>query len=200
VVIHEVEFIGSFTRVDQCPTDGLPEYAFIGRSNVGKSSLINMLLNRKNLAHTSSTPGKTQTLNYYKVNGSWYMVDLPGIGYARVSKHLREKWKRTMEFYFSNRNQLTCTFVLIDANIPPQAIDLEFINYLGSLDLPFCIIFTKTDKGKTTQVQKNIAAFNRQLKESWAQLPKEFVSSAEYRTGKDDILGYIDQVNAELTL
>jgi len=198
VIIHEVDFVGSFTRVDQCPTDGLPEYAFIGRSNVGKSSLINMLLSRKNLAHTSSTPGKTQTLNYYKVNSTWYMVDLPGIGYARVSKHLREKWKRTMEYYFSNRAELTCTFVLIDANVPPQAIDLEFINYLGSLELPFVVIFTKTDKGKTTQVQKNIAAFNRQLKETWAALPTQFITSAEYRTGREEVLGFIDQINAEI--
>lgn len=195
MIIHQVDFMGSFSREDQCPTDGLPEYAFIGRSNVGKSSLINMLLQRKNLAHTSSTPGKTQTLNYYKINEEWYMVDLPGIGYARVSKRLREKWQRTMEYYFSNRAQLTCIFVLVDSNVPPQKIDIEFMGFLAELQLPFVIVFTKTDKGKTVQIQKNIAAFNRELKKEWEQLPQQFMSSANDRTGRDEILTFIQETN-----
>jgi GTP-binding protein len=198
MVIHTVEFVGSFTREDQCPTNGLPEYAFIGRSNVGKSSLINMLVNRKNLAHTSSTPGKTQTLNYYIVNDAWYLVDLPGIGYARVSKTMREKWRKTMEFYFRNRTHLTSAFVLIDANIPPQNIDLELINQLGAWKVPFSIVFTKVDKGKTVEVQKNIAAFRKILKKNWAQLPAQFMTSAEKRMGKEELLNYIDGTNQQL--
>ena len=200
MVIHTVDFIGSFTREDQCPTNGLPEYAFIGRSNVGKSSLINMLVNRKNLAHTSSTPGKTQTLNYYIVNDAWYLVDLPGVGYARVSKSMREKWRKTMEFYFKNRTQLTNAFVLIDANIPPQSIDLELINQLGEWRVPFSIVFTKVDKGKTVEIQKNIAIFRKTLRKSWTQLPIQFMTSADKRTGKEELLQFIDNTNQQLSI
>jgi GTP-binding protein len=195
MIIHDVEFIGSFTREDQCPVDGLNEYAFIGRSNVGKSSLINMICGRKDIAHTSSTPGKTQTLNYFKVNDDWYLVDLPGVGYARVSKKMREQWSKMIEYYLRNRSTLYCVFYLIDANVPPQKIDLDFINYLGKIQIPFVLVYTKTDKGKPTAVQKNIAEFKRELKKTWNELPQQFLSSSVKKYGREEILNFIDEVN-----
>jgi GTP-binding protein len=192
--LKSVEFVGSFPRADLCPTDGLPEFAFIGRSNVGKSSLINMLCERKNMAHTSQHPGKTQSLNFYKAEHSWYLVDLPGYGYAKVSKSSREKWQTMIQYYLSKRKELACCFILIDSNIPPQQNDLDFINKLGSWAVPFAIVFTKTDRGKTTEIQSNIAKFNKALLKSWNALPPQFLSSAEKKIGQENILNYIDEV------
>lgn len=196
MIIHTVEFIGSFTEEEKCPSDQLNEFAFIGRSNVGKSSLINMICERKSIAHTSSTPGKTQTLNYYKVNDRWYLVDLPGLGYAKVSKKLREKWGRLITYFLKNRATLSCVFYLVDANVSPQKIDLDFINFMGEHKIPFVVVFTKTDKGKTLKIQKNMADFNRELKKSWNELPQQFLSSSNNRTGRAEILSLIDDVNS----
>lgn len=199
MTIHTVDFIGSFERLDQCPQQDIPEYAFIGRSNVGKSSLINMLIDRKNMAHTSSTPGKTQLLNFFLVNGSWHLVDLPGIGYAKVSKKQREKWQRVIHFYFKNRMQLSCAFYLVDANVPPQAADIEFINLLGKLKVPFVIVFTKTDKkkGKRSKVD-HIQTFKNALLKDWTTLPQIFITSSIVQTGREDLLSFIEGVNQNM--
>ena len=155
-MIKDADYIGSYIREDQCPKDEKPEYAFIGRSNVGKSSLINMLCDRKDLARTSNTPGKTQTINYYLINKSWYIVDLPGYGYARVSKTMREDWRTMIQHFLVERTQIRCVFVLIDSMIPPQKIDLGFMNDLGENNIPFVIAYTKTDRLNKVETQKNI--------------------------------------------
>ena len=189
--IKTSRFASSHARVVQTPKDGRPEFAFIGRSNVGKSSLINMLCQRKELAHTSGKPGKTQLLNYYLINHSWYLTDLPGYGYAKQSKKTRGKWEARTEKYFLNRQTLISTFVLIDSNIPPQAIDLEFVNWLGEHGIPFVIAFTKTDRKKARD-GAHVAAFLDDLRQYWEELPPHFVTSAVTETGRDEVLEYVE--------
>ena len=193
--IKEAEYIGSFPSIRQCPKDQKPEYAFIGRSNVGKSSLINMLCNRRDLARVSNTPGKTQTLNYYLIDKSWYIVDLPGYGYAKISKKKRHEWERMIEGYLLHRQNLGCAFVLVDANIPPQLIDIEFINWMGKMSIPFVIVFTKTDRLKSNEKRKNIEAFNEELLKYWNELPQQFVTSSAKRVGGEMVLDFIEEVN-----
>jgi GTP-binding protein len=197
--INTAEFIISNSDVSKCPLERLPEYAFIGRSNVGKSSLINMLTNHKNLAKTSGRPGKTQLINHFKINNNWFLVDLPGYGYARVSKKTKEVFQQFITDYFEKREQLVCAFVLIDIRHEAQEIDLEFITYLGEIELPFCIIFTKADKISKGKVEQHIAAYRKALlKNNWEEMPQHFVTSATEGTGKDKVLEYIDAVNEEM--
>lgn len=194
--IKDTRFIVSNTDVKLCPKDSIPEYAFIGRSNVGKSSLINMLVGRKKMAKTSGTPGKTQLINHFKINNQWFLVDLPGYGYAKVSKKLRADFQDIIKNYFLKRRQLLCAFVLIDVRHQPQAIDLEFMEFLGVNRLPFCIVFTKADKLKSAALQENLAAYQATLlKEVWSEMPTYFVSSAVDQQGKEAILGFIAHTN-----
>ena len=167
--IKSAEFVISNTELDKCPSPDIPEYAFIGRSNVGKSSLINMLTNKTKLAKTSGKPGKTQLINHFMVNKSWYLVDLPGYGWAQVSKVLKEKWEKMNKDYITQRKNLCNLFILIDSRIPPQKIDLEFINWVGEKQIPFSLVFTKADKPKNTKIQSNIASFKNMLKQSWEE-------------------------------
>ncbi|RBA29505.1 ribosome biogenesis GTP-binding protein YihA/YsxC [Flavobacterium tibetense] len=197
--INTAEFIISNSEVSKCPKEPLPEYAFIGRSNVGKSSLINMLTNHKNLAKTSGKPGKTQLINHFKINSNWFLVDLPGYGYARVSKKTKEVFQQFITDYFEKREQLVCAFVLIDIRLEAQKIDIEFINYLGETEVPFCIIFTKADKIGKVQAQKNIAAYKKQLLAGdWAEFPQYFVTSSTESTGREEVLAFIDDVNQQM--
>lgn len=195
MTINNVAFVGSYEQEYQCPKDGQPEYAFIGRSNVGKSSLINMLTGRKALARVSNTPGKTKTLNFFDVDQSWYLVDLPGYGYAKISKKMRAKWEKMIERYLMERRSLICTFVLIDSRHELQQIDLEFINWLGERRIPFSIVYTKTDKLKTAEVEENVGKIQNSLLEYWDALPDQFVSSAEKGRGKEEILNFIGDLN-----
>ncbi len=198
--IKSAEFIISNTDVSKCPKEQLPEYAFIGRSNVGKSSLINMLVNNKNLAKTSGKPGKTQLINHFKINDSWFLVDLPGYGYAQVSKSKRQVFQKFIRDYFKKRQQLVCTFVLIDSRHSPQKIDLEFMRFLGENDMPFCIIFTKSDKVKASQLNKNINVYNKTMTQTvWENMPQYFVTSATVKAGKEELLDYIDSLNQEVS-
>lgn len=196
--ITSAEFLVSNSRADMCPQSTLPEYAFIGRSNVGKSSLINMLTGRKALAMTSSTPGKTMLINHFVINGTWHLVDLPGYGYAKRGKKEMEKLKNLITHYVLEREQLTCLFVLIDSRIPPQKIDLEFIRFLGENGVPFGIIFTKADKPKFAELKRNVQTFLDTLAEEWEELPPHFVTSSEDRRGRDEFLDYIDSINRQL--
>lgn len=197
--INTAEFVISNSEVAKCPTERLPEYAFIGRSNVGKSSLINMLTNHKSLAKTSGRPGKTQLINHFKINNNWFLVDLPGYGYARVSKKTKEVFQKFITDYFEKREQLVCAFVLIDIRLEAQAIDLEFITYLGEYEVPFCIIFTKADKISKTKIDSHIAAYKKKLlANNWEEMPPYFVTSSTEGTGKDAVLGYIDEINEEV--
>ena len=197
--INTAEFIISNSEVDKCPKERLPEYAFIGRSNVGKSSLINMLTNHKNLAKTSSKPGKTQLINHFKINNNWFLVDLPGYGYARVSKKTKAVFQQFITDYFERREQLICAFVLIDIRLEAQKIDLEFMEYLGESEIPFAIIFTKADKIGKTKVASHIAAYKKQmLANNWAEMPQYFITSSLEATGRDSILDYIDQINEDI--
>lgn len=196
--ITSAEFVVSNTRTDMCPQTNLPEYAFIGRSNVGKSSLINMLTQRSKLAMTSSTPGKTLLINHFLINKSWFLVDLPGYGYAQKGKKTIEKIKRIIEHYVLERIQLTCLFVLIDSRLDPQKIDLAFIQWLGENGIPFAIIFTKADKQSQSKTLQNVNKFLNTLKEEWEELPPYFISSAEKKTGRTEILDYIDSINKSL--
>lgn len=194
--IKTAEFFVSSSRADQCPSDtARPEYAFIGRSNVGKSSLINMLTQRKGLAMTSSMPGKTMLINHFLVNDEWFLVDLPGYGYAKRSKKDMEKLRNLIEHYVLEREQLTNLFVLIDSRLPPQKIDLEFIEWLGECGVPFSIIFTKADKNRRQELDRNVRGFLARLKEQWEELPPHFVTSSERGTGRDEVLDYIAQIN-----
>lgn len=196
--ITSAEFIISNSDLTKCPNEPLPEYAFIGRSNVGKSSLINMLTNHNSLAKTSSRPGKTQLINHFKINKNWFLVDLPGYGYAKVSKSTKAIFQKFITEYFEKRQQLVCGFVLIDIRLKAQKIDLEFINYLGNIEVPFCIIFTKADKIGKTKIQSHIAAYKKAvLNNGWTEIPPYFVSSATEKTGRDEILEYIDGINQE---
>ncbi len=196
--INSAEFLISNSRADKCPDCHLPEYAFIGRSNVGKSSLINMLTGRRALAMTSSTPGKTMLINHFVINGDWYLVDLPGYGYAKRGKKEMEKLKNLISHYVLDRQQLTCLFVLIDSRIPPQRIDLEFIRFLGENGVPFGIIFTKADKPKLNELKTNVQRFLDTLSEEWEELPPHFITSSESKRGREEFLDYIDQLNRSL--
>ena len=193
MIIHNMEFKGSFPEQRQAPQDGKPEFAFIGRSNVGKSSLINMLSDRRDIARISNVPGKTQHLNYYLVNDGWYLVDLPGYGYARVSKKLRRQWRLMMEHYFIKRETLQCVFVLLDGNIGPQKVDIEFINWLGELGIPFILIYTKTDRCKPHELEKNITAIRAALLEYWEELPPDISTSSTKRIGREEVLQIISE-------
>ena len=192
------EFVISNSRVEKCPTTGLPEYAFIGRSNVGKSSLINMLTARKGLAMTSQKPGKTQLINHFIINDSWYLVDLPGYGYARLGKDSRDSLRRMIEDYVLERKELVLLFVLIDCRHEPQKIDLEFIQWLGEEGVPFSLVFTKADKLSKGRLASNIEAYTAKLHEEWEELPPIFVTSSEERVGRDELLGYIEEINTTL--
>lgn len=196
--IKSASFVISNTKIDKCPQDGKPEYAFIGRSNVGKSSLINMLTARKGLAMTSAKPGKTLLINHFIINGDWYLVDLPGYGYAQRGKKEQEQLKRIIEDYILEREQLTSLFVLIDSRHEPQAIDLEFITWLGENSVPFGIIFTKADKLGRGGLMENVRRFLDTLSQQWEELPPHFISSSKDRTGRDEILNYIDSINKSL--
>ena len=198
MVITSAEFIISNSRVEKCPTTGLPEYAFIGRSNVGKSSLINMLTGRKGLAMTSQKPGKTQLINHFLINRDWYLVDLPGYGYARLSRDGRDGLRRMIEDYILERTELVCLFVLLDSRLEPQRIDLEFIEWLGEEGIPFALVFTKADKLSKGKLAANIAAYKERLLQQWEELPPLFITSAEARLGRDELLYYIDGINKSL--
>ena len=193
--ITSAEYIGSKASHEQCPNTNLPEYAFIGRSNVGKSSLINALTERRNLALTSSTPGKTMCINHFLINDSWYIVDLPGYGYAQRGKKEMEKLKNMINGYVLHRQQLTCLFVLIDIRHDPQKIDLAFIQFLGNNGVPFAIVFTKADKLAVTKVSPAADKYLEALKEEWEELPPYFITSSTSKLGKDELLDYIDQIN-----
>ena len=197
--IKSAEFIISNTDVANCPKELLPEYAFIGRSNVGKSSLINMLVNQKNLAKTSGKPGKTQLINHFKINNAWFLVDLPGYGYAQISKSKRKTFQEFIKAYFLERKQLVCTFVLIDSRLEPQKIDLEFMQFLGENNIAFCVVFTKSDKLKTTKLNNNIAIYNDTMTQSlWESMPTYYVTSAIAKAGKDELLNHIETLNQEV--
>ena len=197
--IKSAEFLVSNSNVAKCPKNKMPEYAFIGRSNVGKSSLINMLTDRKNLAKTSGRPGKTQLINHFVINQTWYLVDLPGYGYARVSKKVKKEFQKFITQYFEEREQLVSAFVLIDCRHEPQPIDREYMQYLGEKQIPFSIIFTKADKLKPKALERNIEHYKQELLAgAWAEMPNYFISSATNSTGKDEILDYIDAINKQL--
>lgn len=196
--ITSAEFVISNTDVQKCPAGIFPEYAFIGRSNVGKSSLINMLTKRKGLAMTSSTPGKTMLINHFIINKNWYLVDLPGYGYARRGQKGQEQIQRIIESYILQREQMTNLFVLIDSRLEPQTIDLEFIEWLGEHGVPFAIVFTKGDKLKGGRLNTNINQYIKKLHEQWEELPPYFVTSSENRMGRDDLLNYIESINKEV--
>ncbi len=196
--ITSATYIGSKPNHTQCPTDGRPEYAFIGRSNVGKSSLINALTGRKNLALTSSTPGKTMCINHFLINEKWYIVDLPGYGYAQRGKKEVEKLKTMISSYVLEREQLTCLFVLIDIRHDPQKVDLAFLHFLGSNGVPFAIVFTKADKLSPSKVKPTAEKYLSVLKEEWEELPPYFITSAASKLGKDDLLDYIENINKNL--
>lgn len=185
----------SNSQVAKCPKDRLPEYAFIGRSNVGKSSLINMLTNCKSLAKTSGRPGKTQLINHFKIDDRWFLVDLPGYGYARVSKTTKQVFQRFITDYFEQREQLVSAFVLVDIRHEPQKIDVEFMQWLGERAIPFAIIFTKADKLKPQAIERNVAAYKEALLEWWEEFPPYFVTSAQNKTGKEELTQYIEQTN-----
>lgn len=193
--IKEVEFIGSFERESQCPQDIVPEYAFIGRSNVGKSSLINMLCNRKGLAKVSNTPGKTQTINFFRVDDSWHLVDLPGYGYAKSSKKMRRKWEDMIERYLVTRSQIQVVFVLLDSRHELQSIDLEFVNWLGERSVPFVLVYTKIDKLPKLKVEEHINKIQNGLLNYWNSLPDQFVTSSEKKEGRKEILDFIGDLN-----
>jgi GTP-binding protein len=196
--VKSAEFVISNTDYLKCPESKLPEYAFIGRSNVGKSSLINMLCNRKDLAMTSSKPGKTLLINHFLINNNWHLVDLPGYGYATTGKKMREQLQVIIESYILNREQLTCLFLLIDCRHEPQKIDLEFMEWLGENGVPFSIVFTKLDKLSHVKGVESIRAYKEKLAEQWEELPPIFLTSSEKRMGRDEILGYIEGINKTL--
>jgi len=196
--IKTADYSISSPTVSQCPKDTKPEYAFIGRSNVGKSSLINMLTGRKHLAKTSATPGKTLLINHFIINKEWYLVDLPGYGYAKRSKTQRDKLEQMIAQYILQREQLANVFVLIDIRHDPQQIDREFIDWLGQSNIPFSIIFTKADKLAPTKVKPAAEAWMEKLRDTWEELPPYFITSAESRLGRDEVLGYIEEINAQL--
>jgi GTP-binding protein len=195
MIIKSADFICSNTQISKLPQPTKPEYAFIGRSNVGKSSLINMLVQKKGLAKTSQTPGKTQLINHFLVNENWYIVDLPGYGYARASKSKKADWNRFIQTYLDKRESLQCVMVLIDSRLEPQKIDLEFCSWLGEKGLSFVLVFTKADKQSNLKTDQNIAKFQKAMLELFEESPRHFVTSAELMTGRDEILGFIGGIN-----
>jgi GTP-binding protein len=195
MLIKEARFFVSNQDGDKCPKPDKPEYAFIGRSNVGKSSLINMLCQSSKLAKTSSTPGKTQLINHFLINNEWFLVDLPGYGYAKLSKSKRQEFMPMTINYLGTRSNLMCLFILIDSRLEPQPIDLEFMNKMAAIDMPFALIFTKIDKLRPSVLENNIQAYKKCLLEQWEELPDMFLTSAEKKTGRDDVLQFIEKVN-----
>jgi GTP-binding protein len=198
MIIKDAKYIKSSAKLNQCPPPDYPEYAFTGRSNVGKSSLINMLTGRKKLAKTSSTPGKTRTINHFLINESWYLVDLPGYGYAKVSKDIKKQWNKTAINYILKRENLMCLFVLIDSRHPPQKNDVLFIELLGHNQVPFVIVFTKTDKVSEIELKKNTLNFKKELLKHWEFLPNSFDFSIKKKPGKNEILDFIEKTNKNL--
>ena len=196
--INQATFVKSSSDISQCPEPELPEYAFIGRSNVGKSSLINMICNRKNLAKTSSRPGKTQLINHFLIDEKWYLVDLPGYGWSKVSKRKKADWGRMIEEYILTRKNLACIFVLLDGRLEPQPIDYEFIRWLGENRIPFALVFTKSDKLSKNKFESVKARHIKKLKGEWEEIPPVFVSSAVQRTGKKEILDFIESINRDI--
>jgi GTP-binding protein len=194
MLIKEAVFVVSNTEIKNCPTDEKPEFAFIGRSNVGKSSLINMLTGKKGLAKTSGTPGKTQLINHFIINDQWYIVDLPGYGYARASKTLRSKWEKFIADYLTKRETLMNIFVLLDARLEPQKIDLEFMNWCGEKGLPFSMVFTKIDKLSSSVLQKNLAKYKKEMLKYWDEMPPVFTSSSTSGFGREQLLNYIEAI------
>ncbi len=199
MIIKSAEFQCSNTRTDKLPPPVLPEYAFIGRSNVGKSSLINMLVQKKGLAKTSQTPGKTQLINHFLINENWQLVDLPGYGYAETSRSNRADWQKFISFYLRNRENLQCVFVLIDSRLEPQKIDIEFCSWLGENGLPFQLIFTKADKQSRVKTDQAVAKFRRSLLEIFEEVPQHYITSAETQDGRDEILNFIHGLNTTFT-
>jgi GTP-binding protein len=195
--IRTAEFVISNTKQDRLPAANMPEYAFIGRSNVGKSSLINMLCNKKGLAKTSQNPGKTQVINHFIINDKWYLVDLPGYGFAKTARTNRAAWEKMIKTYLESRENLQCVMALIDSRLSPQKNDIEFINWLGSKGIPFSIVFTKADKQSKLKTHANVELFTTHLLQTWEELPAYFVTSAEEQTGKDELLNYIDSINSQ---
>ncbi|WP_159019242.1 ribosome biogenesis GTP-binding protein YihA/YsxC [Algibacter sp. L3A6] len=196
--IKSAEFVMSNSEVEKCPKSRLPEYAFIGRSNVGKSSLINMLTSRKSLAKTSGRPGKTQLINHFLINKNWHLVDLPGYGYARVSKSSKKVFQKFITNYFGQREQLVTAFVLVDIRHTPQPVDADFMVWLGENGIPFSIIFTKADKLRPKAIQDHVDAYKAILLETWEDMPNYFITSSSKDIGKDEVLGYIDDLNANM--
>ena len=196
--VRSAEFIMSNSNVMKAPKDRIPEYAFIGRSNVGKSSLINMLMERKDLAKISGKPGKTQLINHFKINEEWFLVDLPGYGYAKVSKKKRTIFQFFIENYFTEREQLVCTFVLIDSRHDPQKIDLEFMKFLGENQIPFCIVFTKADKLGSSKLNKQITSYKKKLLNTWETIPTSFITSSSSGLGREEFLDFIDSINQDV--
>jgi GTP-binding protein len=194
MVISSADFLISNTTFKKCPEDEKHEFAFIGRSNVGKSSLINMLTGKKKLAKTSSTPGKTQLINHFVINENWYLVDLPGYGYAKASKKSRNNWEQFISEYLLHRKNLLTTFVLIDARLEPQKIDLEFMNWCGGKGIPFSIIFTKSDKLSSSALQKNLSFYRKELLKYWEELPPVFISSSQSKLGRESVLNYLNEI------
>ena len=192
--VVKAEFVSSFADVKKCPNPDRPEFAFIGRSNVGKSSLINMLVGRKQLAKTSNTPGKTQTINHFNINDQWYLVDLPGYGYANVSKTLKAGFGKIIDNYVLKRENLDCLFVLLDSRLEPQKIDLSFMEWAGSAGVPLGLIFTKSDKLSANELNKTMRRYENVLLQTWTELPPNFITSAETRRGKEELLNFIDEV------
>ncbi|MFT3740777.1 MAG: ribosome biogenesis GTP-binding protein YihA/YsxC [Breznakibacter sp.] len=197
--IKEARFLVSNSKASQCPSPNMPEYAFIGRSNVGKSSLINMLCNNRSLAKVSGTPGKTQLINHFAIDRTWYLVDLPGYGYAKVSKSLRSGFASIITSYLETRPNIVNLFVLVDLRLEPQKIDLEFMRWLGKKQIPFSLIFTKADKLKPSELESNLLHYKETLLAEWEELPHAIVSSAEKRTGRQEILDFIDLLNQDWT-
>ena len=198
MIIKDARFVCSNNRFDKLPKDNMPEYAFIGRSNVGKSSLINALVQRHGLAKTSSTPGKTVSINHFIVNNQWYLVDLPGYGYAQRSKKAREEWRVMLANYIRRRRNLLYTFVLVDSRIEPQDSDIGFMEWLGENQVPFCIVFTKADKLKKTELENNVEAYKKRLLVDWEELPPLFITSSETKQGREELLDFIQKQNDEL--
>ncbi|MFN5983878.1 MAG: ribosome biogenesis GTP-binding protein YihA/YsxC [Fluviicola sp.] len=196
--IKSAQFVISNTDIKLCPTDGKPEYAFIGRSNVGKSSLINMLVDKKDMAKTSGKPGKTQLINHFIINDTWYLVDLPGYGYAKASKTSRATWEKFIADFLTKRETLINIFVLLDARLPPQKIDIEFMGWCGEQGLPFSMVFTKIDKLSSSALQKNLAAYKKEMLKMWEVMPPSFTTSAESKFGREKLLNYIQSINESL--
>ena len=198
MIIKSAEFLISNTDVKKCPSKEMPEYAFIGRSNVGKSSLINMLTNHSKLAKISGTPGKTQLINHFIINEKWYLVDLPGYGYAKVSKKMRAGFSQVIKSYLKKREQLTCLFVLVDSRLKPQKSDMEFMQFLGENAIPFVMVFTKADKLTSSAMSKNLTSYKKEMLKTWEFLPQIFISSASSKMGREDILNFIEKTNKDL--